>query len=146
MKTWERILAQGPKASSLAKLVLLWITHANRELKINTLRRLVATSPETFAFEEKRMVPEALLLSVCCGLVSIDEKTKLARLIREFCRRLSLILIIDCSRFRLHNPRRDPTTHPGGVSGPPCHSCACLHGPPHRLWLPEQPSLSPQTS
>ncbi|KAH6903944.1 ankyrin repeat-containing domain protein, partial [Coprinopsis sp. MPI-PUGE-AT-0042] len=32
-------------------------------------------------FDPTRMVPEALLLSVCCGLVSIDEKTKLVRLI-----------------------------------------------------------------
>ncbi|KAH6894807.1 hypothetical protein BKA70DRAFT_1570616 [Coprinopsis sp. MPI-PUGE-AT-0042] len=80
-KTWQRILAQGPKQSNLAKLVLLWITHANGEMTINTLRRAVSTCPETYAFEPKRMVPEALLLSVCCGLVSVDEKTRLVRLI-----------------------------------------------------------------
>ncbi|KAH6903922.1 ankyrin repeat-containing domain protein, partial [Coprinopsis sp. MPI-PUGE-AT-0042] len=80
-KTWERILAQGPKHSNLAKLVLLWITHSHSEMTINTLRRAVATSPETHVFDPKRMVPEALLLSVCCGLVSVDEKTKLVRLI-----------------------------------------------------------------
>ncbi|KAH6894830.1 ankyrin repeat-containing domain protein [Coprinopsis sp. MPI-PUGE-AT-0042] len=80
-KTWERILAQTPKQSNLAKLVLLWITYANGEMTIDTLRRAVATSPETYAFELKRMVPEALLLSVCCGLVSVDEKTRLVRLI-----------------------------------------------------------------
>ncbi|KAH6904014.1 hypothetical protein BKA70DRAFT_1566330 [Coprinopsis sp. MPI-PUGE-AT-0042] len=80
-KTWERILAQGPKQSKLAQLVLLWITHADGEMTIDTLRRAVATCPETYAFEPKRMVPEGLLLSVCCGLVSVDEKTRLARLI-----------------------------------------------------------------
>ncbi|KAH6894865.1 ankyrin repeat domain-containing protein 28 [Coprinopsis sp. MPI-PUGE-AT-0042] len=80
-KTWERILAQVPKHSNLAKLVLLWITHANGEMTIDTLRRAVATCPKTYAFETKRVVPEALLLSVCCGLVSVDEKTRLARLI-----------------------------------------------------------------
>ncbi|KAH6894835.1 ankyrin repeat domain-containing protein 28 [Coprinopsis sp. MPI-PUGE-AT-0042] len=80
-KTWERILAQAPKQSNLAKLTFLWITHANGEMTIDTLRRAVATSPETYAFEPKRMVPEALLLSVCCGLVSVDEKTRLVRLI-----------------------------------------------------------------
>ncbi|KAH6915538.1 hypothetical protein BKA70DRAFT_1557799 [Coprinopsis sp. MPI-PUGE-AT-0042] len=81
MKTWERILAQRPKHSNLAKLVLLWITHAHGEMTIDALRRAVATSPDTYDFEPKRMVPEALLLSVCCGLVSVDEKTKLVRLI-----------------------------------------------------------------
>ncbi|KAH6903987.1 hypothetical protein BKA70DRAFT_583896 [Coprinopsis sp. MPI-PUGE-AT-0042] len=80
-RTWERILAQGPKHSSLAKLVLLWITHAQGEMAIDTLRRAVATSPDSHVFEAKRMVPEALLLSACCGLVSVDEKTRLVRLI-----------------------------------------------------------------
>ncbi|KAH6903934.1 ankyrin repeat-containing domain protein [Coprinopsis sp. MPI-PUGE-AT-0042] len=80
-KTWERILAQAPKYSNLAKLVLLWITHANGEMTIDTLRRAVATSPETHVFEPKRMVPEALLISVCCGLLSVDDKTRIVRLI-----------------------------------------------------------------
>ncbi|KAH6892787.1 hypothetical protein BKA70DRAFT_1536466 [Coprinopsis sp. MPI-PUGE-AT-0042] len=83
-KTWERILAQGPKQSTLAKLVLLWITHVDGEMTIDMLRRAVATCPKTYAFETKRMVPEALLLTVCCGLVSVDEKTRLVRLIHEF--------------------------------------------------------------
>jgi ankyrin repeat domain-containing protein 50 len=94
MKTGERILGQGAKPSSLAKLVLLRVTHAKGELKINTLRRLVATSPETFAFEEKRMISEALLLSACCGLVSVDENARLAPLIREFYHRLSLLSLL----------------------------------------------------
>jgi ankyrin repeat domain-containing protein 50 len=83
MRTWERICAQGPKLANLAKLVLLWITHAQRELTIDTLRRGVATSPDTYVYEPKHMVPEALLLSVCCGLVSVDEKTRRARLTHE---------------------------------------------------------------
>jgi ankyrin repeat domain-containing protein 50 len=83
-KTWERICAQEPKLANLAKLVLLWITHAETELTIETLRMAVATSPKTHAFEPTRMAPEALLLSVCCGLVSLDETTRLVRLIREF--------------------------------------------------------------
>ncbi|KAH6894827.1 ankyrin repeat-containing domain protein [Coprinopsis sp. MPI-PUGE-AT-0042] len=94
-KTWERILAQAPKQSNLAKLTFLWITHANGEMTIDTLRRAVATSPETYAFEPKRMVPEALLLSVCCGLVSVDEKTRLVRLIHYTTRDAILPRILD---------------------------------------------------
>ncbi|KAH6906618.1 hypothetical protein BKA70DRAFT_1189984 [Coprinopsis sp. MPI-PUGE-AT-0042] len=79
-KTWERIVAQAPNHANLAKLILLWITHAYGEMEIEVLQRVVATSPETYAFEPKRLVPEAVLLSVCCGLVSLDEKTRLVRL------------------------------------------------------------------
>lgn len=82
-KTWDRILAQSPRYSNLAKLVLLWVTHAQGELTIDTLRRAVATPPEAHTFDPKRMVPEALLVAVCCGLVSVDKKTRLVRLIRE---------------------------------------------------------------
>ncbi|KAH6879705.1 hypothetical protein BKA70DRAFT_1576151 [Coprinopsis sp. MPI-PUGE-AT-0042] len=94
-KTWERILAQGSKQSNLAKLVLLWITHADGEMTIDVLRRAVATCPETHAFEPKRMVPEALLLSVCCGLVSVDEKTRLVRLIHYTTREAILPRILN---------------------------------------------------
>ncbi|KAH6874828.1 ankyrin repeat-containing domain protein [Coprinopsis sp. MPI-PUGE-AT-0042] len=94
-KTWERILAQGPKQSNLAKLVLLWITHADGEMTIDTLRCAVSTCPETYAFEPKRMVPEALLLSVCCGLISVDEKTRLIRLIHYTTRDAILPRILD---------------------------------------------------
>ncbi|KAH6874837.1 ankyrin repeat-containing domain protein, partial [Coprinopsis sp. MPI-PUGE-AT-0042] len=58
-KTWERILAQGSKLSTLPNLSFSGSPMPN----------------------PKRMVPEALLLSVCCGLVSVDEKTRLVRLI-----------------------------------------------------------------
>ncbi|KAH6904016.1 ankyrin repeat-containing domain protein [Coprinopsis sp. MPI-PUGE-AT-0042] len=94
-KTWEQIIAQAPKQSNLAKLVLLWITHADGEMTIDTLRRAVATCPETYAFEPKRMVPEALLLSVCCGLVSVDKKTRLVRLIHYTTREAILPRILD---------------------------------------------------
>ncbi|KAH6879711.1 ankyrin repeat domain-containing protein 28 [Coprinopsis sp. MPI-PUGE-AT-0042] len=94
-KTWERIVAQAPKQSNLAKLVLLWITHADGEMTIDTLRRAVATCPETYAFEPKRMVPEALLLSVCCGLISVDEKTRLVRLIHYTTRDAILPQLLD---------------------------------------------------
>jgi hypothetical protein len=49
-KTWERILDQGSKRSNLAKLVLLWVTHAQGEMTIDVLRRAVATCPETHIF------------------------------------------------------------------------------------------------
>ncbi|KAH6899219.1 hypothetical protein BKA70DRAFT_1198452, partial [Coprinopsis sp. MPI-PUGE-AT-0042] len=94
-KTWERILAQGPKHVNLATLILLWITHAHSEMTIDALSHAVATSPDTHTFEPKRVVPEALLLSVCCGLVSVDEKTRLVHLIHYTTRDAILPRILD---------------------------------------------------
>ncbi|KAH6892840.1 hypothetical protein BKA70DRAFT_837847 [Coprinopsis sp. MPI-PUGE-AT-0042] len=81
MRTWERILAQAPKHANLAQLVFLWVLHARSEMDIEALRRAIATNPDTHNFESKRLVPQALLVSVCCGLVSIDEKTRIVRLV-----------------------------------------------------------------
>ncbi|KAH6904192.1 hypothetical protein BKA70DRAFT_1403427, partial [Coprinopsis sp. MPI-PUGE-AT-0042] len=95
IKTWERILAQTPKRSTLAKLILLWVTHAHGEMTVDALRRALSTSPETHIFEPNRMVPEALLLSVCCGLISVDEKTRLVRLMHYTTRDAILPLIVE---------------------------------------------------
>ncbi|KAH6903928.1 ankyrin repeat-containing domain protein [Coprinopsis sp. MPI-PUGE-AT-0042] len=94
-ETWGRILAQGPNFSNLAKLILLWITHAHGEITVDTLRHVVATSPETHTFDTNRMVPEGLLQSVCCGLVSVDNKTRLVRLIHYTARDAILPRILD---------------------------------------------------
>jgi ankyrin repeat domain-containing protein 50 len=83
-KTWERILAQGEKHAGLAKLVFLWLLYGYGDMTIDTLRHVVATCPETNIYDPKRLVPEALLVSVCCGLVAVDNVTRHARLIREF--------------------------------------------------------------
>ncbi|KAH6906631.1 ankyrin repeat-containing domain protein [Coprinopsis sp. MPI-PUGE-AT-0042] len=80
-KTWDRILNQVPKHALLAQLVILWIIYATRELTIDELRYAVAICPDTYAYEPTRLVPEALLLSTCCGLVALDEQTRLVRLI-----------------------------------------------------------------
>ncbi|KAH6906638.1 ankyrin repeat-containing domain protein [Coprinopsis sp. MPI-PUGE-AT-0042] len=80
-ETWKRIVNQGPNHAYLANLVFLWILYAKWELRIEELRHLVATCPDTHAYEPKRLVPEALLVAVCCGLVAVDEKTRRVRFI-----------------------------------------------------------------
>ncbi|KAH6890136.1 ankyrin repeat-containing domain protein [Coprinopsis sp. MPI-PUGE-AT-0042] len=80
-KTWDRILNQAPKHAMLAQLVILWIMYATRELTIDELRHAVAICPATHAYEPSRLVPDTLLLLTCCGLVALDEQTRLVRLI-----------------------------------------------------------------
>ncbi|KAH6902562.1 ankyrin repeat-containing domain protein [Coprinopsis sp. MPI-PUGE-AT-0042] len=67
-QTWKRILNQGPHHAGLAKLVFLWILHADGEMSIEELRHVIATSPTTYRHEPKRMVSEGALVSACCGL------------------------------------------------------------------------------
>ncbi|KAH6904843.1 ankyrin repeat-containing domain protein [Coprinopsis sp. MPI-PUGE-AT-0042] len=95
LKTWERILDQGPKHANIAKLIFLWILHANGDLNVTVLRRALATCPDTYVFEPRRMVPEALLVSVCCGLVSVDKRTRVIRLIHYTAKEIILPLLLE---------------------------------------------------
>jgi hypothetical protein len=67
--TWTRILNQVPKHADLAKRVLLWVFCGRMPLE--ALRHAVATCPDTHVYDEQRLVPESLILSVCCGLVEL---------------------------------------------------------------------------
>ena len=82
-QTWSRILNNTPNNVRLAKTVLVWVSYAARSMTIEELRHAVATHPDTHKFERKRLVSPALLLSLCCGLVTVEEETKLVRLIRK---------------------------------------------------------------
>ncbi|KAH6909542.1 ankyrin repeat-containing domain protein [Coprinopsis sp. MPI-PUGE-AT-0042] len=84
LRTWERISdSQPPKHTALARLVLLWVVFATREMTIDELRRAVAAAqnPKGHTFEAARMVPEASMTSACCGLITVDERTRVVRLI-----------------------------------------------------------------
>jgi hypothetical protein len=85
--TWTRILNQMPKHAELAKRVLLWV-FCDR-MPPEALRRAVATCPDTHIYDEQRLVPESLILSVCCGLVEVaarerdDELSRVVQFIRK---------------------------------------------------------------
>jgi ankyrin repeat domain-containing protein 50 len=83
-KTWNRIMNESVKQASLAKTVLVWVLHARRSMTIDELERAVAISPITNKFEPGRRVPGATLISVCGGLVTFDEESRLVRLVRKF--------------------------------------------------------------
>lgn len=52
-------------------------------MAIDQLRHALATSPETHSFEQPRLVPEATLMTICRGLITIDEESRLVRLVRK---------------------------------------------------------------
>ena len=82
-QTWQRICGQSPKNILLAKTTLIWVLTAARSMTIEELRRAIATAPGTRKFERKRLVPAATLLTICCGLITVEEETRLVRLVRK---------------------------------------------------------------
>jgi ankyrin repeat domain-containing protein 50 len=82
-QTLARISNESRKHSSLAKTVLVWVIYASRSLTIDELIRALATSPDTHKFEPARCVPATILISICGGLVTLDEESRLVRLVRK---------------------------------------------------------------
>jgi ankyrin repeat domain-containing protein 50 len=83
-QTWQRICGQSPKNVLLAKTILIWVLTAARSMTIEELRRAIATAPGTYKFERKRVVPAATILTICCGPITVEEETRLVRLVRKY--------------------------------------------------------------
>ncbi|KAH6888317.1 hypothetical protein BKA70DRAFT_1202834, partial [Coprinopsis sp. MPI-PUGE-AT-0042] len=80
-QTWKRIEAQSPDMSVIAKNALIWVLCAMRSLKIEELRYAVATCPDTYKFDRRRLVDEATLMGLCRGLVNVEEETNIVRFV-----------------------------------------------------------------
>ncbi|KAH6889067.1 ankyrin repeat-containing domain protein [Coprinopsis sp. MPI-PUGE-AT-0042] len=80
-QTWARISQQSHKHASLAKAVLVWVINASRSMTMAELERAVATAPDTHKFEPGRLVPGTTLVSLCGGLVTVEEESGLVRLV-----------------------------------------------------------------
>lgn len=84
-KAIERIERQPAEWRQLARDVLLWITYTTRELLIDELREAIAVSPEQdFDFDsdfQEDLDDESQILSVCQGLVEVDQESRVVRLV-----------------------------------------------------------------
>ncbi|KAH6905367.1 hypothetical protein BKA70DRAFT_502051 [Coprinopsis sp. MPI-PUGE-AT-0042] len=80
-QTWQRIIQSEPHHASLAKTTLVWVLNTKYSMLIDVLRRALATSPDTYSFESSRLMPEAALVSACCGLITVDKESRLVWLI-----------------------------------------------------------------
>ncbi|KAH6901824.1 hypothetical protein BKA70DRAFT_1568315 [Coprinopsis sp. MPI-PUGE-AT-0042] len=94
-KTWQRILDLAPAKSLLARNALTWVVHATRSLTIEELLEAVATCPDTHRFERDCLVQEATLIGLCHGLVAVEEKTRLVRLVHYTAKDVLERLIIE---------------------------------------------------
>ncbi|KAH6908116.1 ankyrin repeat-containing domain protein [Coprinopsis sp. MPI-PUGE-AT-0042] len=79
--TLARVNDQVASHADLAKRILIWVIYAERTLSVKELQCAVATCPDTHQFEEDRLVDEETLLSVCCGLVTVEKESQGVRLV-----------------------------------------------------------------
>lgn len=86
--TWKRIVDQGSKSGFGAQNFIIWVLNSPKSLTVHELRRAAATSLETHKLESDRLVDQDMLLSICHGLLVVDEQTELVRLVRRSLPRL----------------------------------------------------------
>ncbi|KAH6891554.1 hypothetical protein BKA70DRAFT_850720 [Coprinopsis sp. MPI-PUGE-AT-0042] len=73
-EAFERIEMQPEEHAALAKRVLLWVAYAYEPLTVAEMQRAVASDPKVNWATPEHLVPETLMVSVCCGLIVIEEK------------------------------------------------------------------------
>ncbi|KAH7131090.1 hypothetical protein EDB81DRAFT_130708 [Dactylonectria macrodidyma] len=89
----RRIQTQSINRSNLAIDALHWLAHARRPLKVTELQHALAVELDSTELDHDRITPVKDIVSVCCGLVVVDEQSKVIRLVNRL-RCLSLIASI----------------------------------------------------
>ncbi|KAJ6594728.1 hypothetical protein B0H19DRAFT_847969, partial [Mycena capillaripes] len=77
----ERIEHQNEDDRQLAHLVLTWVAYAVRPLLVNELREALAIEPEAKSVDPDNLLDVEIILSVCAGLVIVDEAMSVVRLV-----------------------------------------------------------------
>ncbi|OBT50512.1 hypothetical protein VE04_09283 [Pseudogymnoascus sp. 24MN13] len=77
----ERIESQLPEESELAKTVLSWITYAVRQLTTKELSHALAVEAGESELDEDNIPDIEDVISVCAGLVTVDEESDVIRLV-----------------------------------------------------------------
>ena len=77
----ERIEGQMKGHRDLAKRVLLWLTYAQRSLKVVELRLGLGVRIGTTELNQEDLFPEKEMVSVCAGLVTVDEESQTISLV-----------------------------------------------------------------
>ena len=77
----QRIDAQDKDDKQLAKKVLSFISYACRLITVVELQHALAVEPGTSKLDEETLPLEESLISVCAGLVTIDQGSQIIRLV-----------------------------------------------------------------
>jgi GPI inositol-deacylase-like protein len=81
VQAMERIEAQAPEHRDLARQVLSWISCAKRRLTSSELQHAIAIEVNNDELDRENITDIELLVSVCTGLVIIDEESNIVRLV-----------------------------------------------------------------
>ncbi|KAJ7730975.1 ankyrin repeat-containing domain protein [Mycena maculata] len=76
-----RIDRQGEEDKKIAQLTLTWVANAKRPLLVAELQEALAIEPGTTALDCDNILDIDIILSVCAGLVVVDETIPVVRLI-----------------------------------------------------------------
>ena len=77
----ERILSQGGPSRECAEKVLSWITCARRPLTTTELQHALAVEVGESRLDEENITEIEDMVSVCAGLVTVDEESGIIRLV-----------------------------------------------------------------
>jgi hypothetical protein len=77
----ERVEGQITNSRDLAKQVLSWITCAKRPLITSELRHALGVEIGESELDEENLPEVEDIISVCAGLVTVDEKSNIIRLV-----------------------------------------------------------------
>jgi hypothetical protein len=77
----ERIFAQGEGSCKMAKKMFAWILYAQRPLSTLELLHALSVEPGDTEIDEDNILEAGQLLTICSGLVTIDEQSDSVRFI-----------------------------------------------------------------
>ena len=80
-ETMDRISTQDPEDVKLAHRILSWLSYSPQPMTVEEMQHALAIEPETESFDFDMIVDENLLVSVCSGLVTIETKSRVIRLV-----------------------------------------------------------------
>lgn len=79
----DRVQSQGGDRARLSHQALMWISHANRKLKVKELRQALAIKKGDQALDEDDLPIPEHIVQFSCGLIVIDQKSSEIRLMHS---------------------------------------------------------------
>ena len=80
-ETFQRIFDQDPDDIQLAKRILSWLSYSQRPMTVEELQQALAIEPSTKKMDWDAISEESVLVSVCGGLVTVEDESRVIRLV-----------------------------------------------------------------
>lgn len=82
-ETIQRIFTQDSDDVDLARSILSWLSLSPEPMKVEELQHALAIEPDTKTFDWEMLIEESILVSVCGGLVTIEDESRIIRLVHH---------------------------------------------------------------